>query len=223
MQGRLRPGDHLPGERQLAEALGVSRGAVREALRVLKSMGVVMAGPGSGQTAGSIIVGQGTTALANILRLHLALATFSRRELIEVRTQLEVWAAHEAAQHATDMDFRALRGIVNRMREPGLAHAKFNELDTEFHVTVATMSSNSLLALLMRALRDAIHREIVAVFETIPDPTAVVEGLCSQHAAILAALEHRDGEGAARLVRDHIDRFYGDIAGGDWVGQSHPA
>ncbi|MGH3555991.1 MAG: FadR/GntR family transcriptional regulator [Mycobacterium sp.] len=222
VQGRLRPGDHLPGERELAATLGVSRGAVREALRVLESMGVIAAGTGSGPTAGSIIVDKGTTALGNLLRLHLALAAFNRKELVEVRAQLEVWAVREAAQHATESDFWALRSIVNGMGEPGLPFATFNELDTEFHVTIASVSGNSLLALLMRALRDAIQREMVAVFETLSDPTTVVTVLCTQHAAILAALVRRDGEGAAKLVRDHIDHFYEDIAGGEWTGSSHP-
>jgi GntR family transcriptional regulator, transcriptional repressor for pyruvate dehydrogenase complex len=217
VQGRLRPGDRLPAERQLAEALGVSRGAVREALRVLESMGVVMAGTGSGPTAGSIIVGQGTMALGNLLRLHLALAAFSRKELVEVRAQLEVWAAHEAAEHATAADFLKLRGVVAQMREPHLAYSTFNELDTEFHVTIASVSGNNLLALIMRALRDAIHREMVAVFETLSDATPVVRSLCGQHEAILAALELHDGARAGQLVRGHISHFYVDIAGGDWA------
>ena len=220
VQGRLRPGDRLPAERQLAEVLGVSRGAVREALRVLESMGVVVAGTGSGSSAGSIIVDQGTTGLSTLLRLHLALAAFSRKELVEVRAHLEVWAAQAAAKHATDADFETLRRIVTRMREPGLAYARFNELDTEFHVTIASVSGNSLLALLMRALRDAIKREMVTVFETLSGAAAVVEGLCMQHEEILAALKQRDGDEAAKLVRDHIAHFYGDIAGGDWVNLS---
>lgn len=217
VQGRLRPGDRLPGERQLAEALGVSRSGVREALRVLESMGVIMAGTGSGPSAGSIIVGEGTTALGNLLRLHLALAAFSRKELVEVRAQLEMWAAHEAAKHATATDFMTLRDLVTQMREPSIAYSRFNALDTEFHVTIASASGNSLLALIMRALRDSIHREMVAVFETLSGAPKVVRSLCGQHEAILDALERHDGIEAAKLVKDHIDRFYTDIAGGDWV------
>jgi GntR family transcriptional regulator, transcriptional repressor for pyruvate dehydrogenase complex len=214
-QGRLRPGDRLPGERQLAEALGVSRGAVREALRVLEFMGVVAAGTGSGPTAGSIIVGQGTAALGNLLRIHLALASFTRRELVEVRAQLEDWAAQQAAENATD--FGPLRDVVRQMHEPGLDHASFNELDAEFHVMIASVSGNNLLALLMRGLRDAIQREMVAVFETLSEASAVVDTLCVQHEEIIEALERHDGAHAAQLVRAHIRHFYVDVAGADWL------
>jgi DNA-binding FadR family transcriptional regulator len=214
-QGHLRPGDRLPGERQLAEALGVSRGAVREALRVLEFMGVVTAGTGSGPAAGSIIVGQGTAALGNLLRVHLALASFTRRELVEVRAQLEDWAAQQAAEHATD--FGPLRDVVGRMREPGLGYATFLELDAEFHVMIAGVSGNNLLALLMRGLRNAIQREMVAVFETLSKAPAIIDSLCGEHEAILEALERHDGARAAQLVRAHIHHFYADVAGGDWV------
>jgi GntR family transcriptional regulator, transcriptional repressor for pyruvate dehydrogenase complex len=218
VEGRLRPGDRLPGERQLAEALGVSRGAVREALRVLESMGVITAGTGSGPTAGSIISGQDTSALGNLLRLHLALTSFSQRELVEVRVQLEEWAAHQAAKNGRPSDFEHLRQTVIQMREPRLTYSTFNELDADFHVTIATISGNSLLALLMRALRDAVHREMVTVFETLSDAGTVVQALCSEHEEILDALEHRDGARAARLVGLHINRFYHDVAGGDSRG-----
>ena len=217
VEGSLRPGDRLPGERQLAEALGVSRAAVREALRVLESMGVIAAGTGSGPAAGSIIVGNGSPALGNVLRLHLALASFSQRELVEVRIQLEAWAAHEAADRASEADLAPLRELVKKMRSPALPYATFNELDSEFHVTIASITGNSLLRLLMQALRDAIRREMVAVFETLPDSAPVVKRLCKQHEAILAALAAHDSSRASRLVREHIRRFYTEVAGETWT------
>ena len=71
--GKLKAGDRLPPERQFAEALGVSRGAVREALRILESIGVVEAGTGSGPTSGSRIVKDSTAGMGMVLRLHLQL------------------------------------------------------------------------------------------------------------------------------------------------------
>lgn len=213
IQRRLRPGDRLPGERQLAEALGVSRSAVREAFRVLESMGIISVGSGSGPSSGSTIDAHVSPALGNLLRLHLALASFSQRDLVEVRMQLEAWAVRELAERATAADFDALRNILSAMREPNLPYAAFNELDTAFHVTVSSISGNSLLALLMSGLRNAMQREMVAVFDTLPDPAAMVADLCDQHEAILHALERRDGARASELVTGHIAHFYSQSNG----------
>src|SRR5699024_7347132 len=69
LDGRLSVGDRLPSERELVSALEVSRTSVREALRILESMGIVEANVGSGRDAGSMICGQPTEALSNMLRL----------------------------------------------------------------------------------------------------------------------------------------------------------
>ena len=89
VRGNLRSGDRLPGERALAELLGVSRPSVREALRVLERMGVVVAGVGSGNAAGSVIAGQPSEALSQLIRLHLTLANFSLDDVVRARSTLE--------------------------------------------------------------------------------------------------------------------------------------
>jgi GntR family transcriptional regulator, transcriptional repressor for pyruvate dehydrogenase complex len=216
LRGRLRPGDRLPPERQLAETLGVSRSAVREALRVLESMGVISASTGSGPSAGSIIVGEGTPALGTLLRIHLALSSYSQSELVEVRVQLERWAAKEAATRTDGEALEELHDLVAQMRKSVDAPDRFNELDTAFHVGVATISGNSLLATLMQALRDAVQREMVHVFATLDDSRAVMESLCEEHQGILDAIVAGDPERAARLVQQHIENFYAghDVAPG---------
>lgn len=208
LRGSLRPGDRLPAERHLAETLGVSRSAVREALRVLESMGVVATGTGSGPNAGSIIVGEGTPALSTLLRLHLALSSFSQREVMAVRVQLECFAVREASSRVGSDDFDRLRKVVEQMRDEQLASASFNELDTAFHVGLADVSGNALLATLMQAIRDAVHREMVAVFDELEDRAAVMRVLTEEHAGILDAVSNGEGDKAAMLVQQHIEGFY---------------
>jgi DNA-binding FadR family transcriptional regulator len=206
LDGRLSPGDRLPGERELAEYLGVSRAGVREALRVLEALGVV--GVGSGPASGSVVRGEGTEALANLLRLHLALSRFTQREVMEVRVQLERWAVAEAAVHAGAEDIARLRAVVLAMRQREIGYEQFNELDTGFHVSVAEMSGNALLGTLMRALRDAVRREMLAVFESLSDWRVTADALADQHHAIVDAIEARDSAGATALVERHIATFY---------------
>src|SRR5258708_273861 len=89
LDGRPRPGQKLPSERELVTVLGVSRTSIREALRALEAMGVIEARTGSGRDAGSVIAGQSTAAITNLLRLHIALAQISLADLVETRVQLE--------------------------------------------------------------------------------------------------------------------------------------
>ncbi|MBX6383987.1 MAG: FadR family transcriptional regulator, partial [Microbispora sp.] len=93
----LTVGDRLPGERQLAEQLGVGRSSVREALRVLETLGVVASQVGRGPDAGAVLTSRPGDALTDLLRLHLGLATLSMREVIDTRLMIEQWAAVRAA------------------------------------------------------------------------------------------------------------------------------
>ena len=114
--GSLKAGDRLPPERQFAEALGVSRGAVREALRILEAIGVVEAGTGSGPSSGSTIVKDSISGMAMVLRIHLQLASFSQDDVVEVRLLIERLAARQAAEGATSEDITDLRSLVDRPR-----------------------------------------------------------------------------------------------------------
>jgi DNA-binding FadR family transcriptional regulator len=210
LDGRLRAGEKLPSERDLVNALGVGRTSVREALRALEAMGIIEARTGSGPDAGSVITGHATPALANLLRLHLALAQISLAELVETRVQLERSAARGAAAAHTPEDIQRLGRLIEAMKSADLEHQQFNALDTEFHVTIAKVSGNALTADLMQALRDAVESRMVAAFARLSDWRSVADALVTEHEGILRAIEKSDGGAAADLVGEHIVRFYQD-------------
>ncbi|WP_439674454.1 FadR/GntR family transcriptional regulator [Embleya sp. MST-111070] len=207
--GRLRAGDKLPGERALAAALGVSRPSVREAMRVLEAMGVLVANPGSGPEAGAILAGSAGPALTGVLGLHLGLANFAVDDVVETRLLIESWAVEGAARHAGEADLDRLRAIVAAMDDPDLSPERFNELDTEFHTTIAELSGNALVTTFMRALRDTVRRhQRRAVAELGPDTGA----LRADHRAILAAIVARDPRAAADAVAAHLRRAYPQVS-----------
>lgn len=208
LSGSLRVGDRLPSERDFVEALGVSRTSVREALRILESMGIVDAHVGSGRDAGSTVAGRSTAALSNLLRLHMALSQYRLTDLIEVRIQLEASAAERAASHASTEDIERLRRLIESMVDPGVDHETFHELDTEFHIAIARASHNALAADLMQALRDAVKTEMKAAFARVHNWASMVGQLTNEHREILTAIEGRDGELAANRVTQHIADFY---------------
>lgn len=217
--GTLKAGDRLPPERQFAEALGVSRGAVREALRILEAIGVVEAGTGSGPTSGSMIVKDSIAGMAMVLRIHLQLASFTQEDLVETRLLIESMAARKAAESATEEDLAGLRGFVEEMRGTHTT-ASYNDLDSAFHVGIVQASGNSLAAVLMAALREALRQAMVTAFESLEDPITTMKTLTDEHAAIVEAIADRDGANAAELVTSHIRAFYRSVGFSDmkWAG-----
>ncbi|MDL9948494.1 FadR/GntR family transcriptional regulator [Gordonia sp. ABSL11-1] len=205
--GALAAGDRLPPERQLAEALGVSRGAVREALRILEAIGVVEAGTGSGPTAGSTIVRDSFSGLAMVLRIHMQVASFERDDLLEVRLSIERLASRKAARAATSEDIDELRALVERMRGVDSV-ATFNDLDAAFHIQIATISGNDLVAVLMAAMRQALRDTMVTAFEQLTDPQAAMRKLTNEHSKIVDAISSGAGTKAANAVGRHICGFY---------------
>jgi GntR family transcriptional regulator, transcriptional repressor for pyruvate dehydrogenase complex len=210
LEGRLRAGDRLPGERQLAERLGVSRASVREALRVLEALEFVRARTGTGQGSGSVIVTEPTAggAVTNLLRLHLGLSHFTMEEVVEVRVLLETWTTRMAARQADEEDLNRLQDLVHRMESPALSLWEFNELDTDFHVAMAEISGNRLLTYLMHAIRDAVRLTMLAALEDVDDWREAVQGPKREHGAVLNAVSARDEDAAARAVENHIRAFY---------------
>ncbi|HVM12969.1 MAG TPA: FCD domain-containing protein [Egibacteraceae bacterium] len=212
LEGSLRAGDRLPGERELASLLGVSRTSVREALRALESMGIVARGPGRGPNSGCIITGGPSGALSSLLRLHLALAHFSLADLVEVRVQLEIQAVRQSAGKLSVEADRRLQLLVEEMADTDLSPAQFNVVDTQFHIAVSQASGNPLLHALMQALRDAVQREMVATSERLEDWPPMADKLRAEHQAIANAMRDDDKDLAAALVEAHIRGFYGSMA-----------
>jgi GntR family transcriptional repressor for pyruvate dehydrogenase complex len=215
--GRLRLGERLPGERSLAEQLGISRPSVREAVRVLEAMGVVRTATGSGPDAGAVIVAEPASPLTALLRLHLATNHLPMGDIVQTRVLLESWAAHQAAERqaaktaaagAGGAALAVAEGLLDRMDADGLTPEEFHLLDAEFHVAMAALAGNVLIAAVMSSLRTAIHGYVLAAVPNLADWDATAVGLRAEHRAILAAIRAGQPDEAARLVVDHIEGFY---------------
>lgn len=211
LAGELKAGDRLPPERELAPTLGVSRSALREALRVMETIGVLVAHAGRGPDAGARIVRNPDDALGRLLRLHLALGSYDLQDVLEARVTLERSSFEAAARRASQDDLAQAEEVLARMREPGLTVAEFNELDTLFHVLIARSSGNRLISTLTSAVRESVRTLILKAEEDAEDWTATAAGLNAQHAELLRLVRAGDGAGAADLVEEHIRGFHGTL------------
>jgi|SRR5829696_2098769 GntR family transcriptional repressor for pyruvate dehydrogenase complex len=203
--GRLVAGDRLPSERELAQQFAVSRTSVREALRVLEALGVVRVRPGPEH--GATLVDGGGNAVRDVLQFQLALRHISIASLVEFRLVIESWAASAAAVRSAG-DFAELERLAEEMNAPSLEPEPWQILDVSFHVEIARLSGNELLALVLEALRSSTQRVMNEAIAAAGDWDAVRRRLVREHDEILAAIAAGDGEAASRRVVSHIEAFY---------------
>ncbi len=212
--GRLRVGDRLPPERELVELLGVSRAAVREALRVLEAQGVLRSRVGTGPSSGSIIAAMPSEGLTQLLRLHVALANFPFADVVEARATLERSSARLAAGQATEDQTARMRELLDRMDETGLSLEKFNDCDTEFHAAIADAGGNRLVADMTIAVRNAVRHTLLTVFNDLTDWESVAARLRAEHHAIYDAIAAGNADRAGELTESHIRGFHHDFVYG---------
>jgi len=203
LDGVLRDGDRLPGERELAQSLDVSRPILRDALKELESRGLLVSHHGGGTFVADIIGQVFSKPITELISRH-ARAT---RDYLEYRRELEGLTAELAAQRATETDKALLSRIIEDMRRAHVDQKPEDELsaDVEFHNAVGEAAHNIILLHTMRAcyrlLSEGIFFNRKAVF-SLPNAR---EQLLDQHVAIHDAILAGDAHGAKAAAQGHID------------------
>lgn len=208
-EGRLRPGDRLAGERDLATQLGVGRSSVREALRVLEVLGLIRTATGSGPQAGAMIVATPRGGLSALLRLQVAANGFPVDDVVRTRIVLES-ASVEALAGAAVRDTEAAHAILDAMDAAGLSPAEFLALDAELHLALTEASGNIVAAAMMAGLRTSIESYVLTGADGLPEWATTADRLRAEHRAIVAAVDAGRAGDAGRLVREHITRYYAE-------------
>lgn len=209
--GRLSIGDRLPGERVLAEQLSVSRGSLREALRVLEALGAIHSATGSGPGSGTVITATPEQALSLSLGLQLATSQVLPEHVSETRLLLETWAA--AHSDAAAGEWRAAEGLLDRMDDPGLNVDQFLRLDAEFHAGLSRAAGNPFVSALMTALRSSLADLTLARARALPDWPATAARLRAEHRGVLALLRDGRGSDAAAALERHIRGYLAETGG----------
>ncbi|WP_218566276.1 FadR/GntR family transcriptional regulator [Vallicoccus soli] len=196
----LRPGDRLPGERELAVRLGVSRASVSQALVALEVRGVVDVRHGDG----AVLLEQGPDArvLAALRARRRALS-----EVIDAREALEVKLAELAAARRTDEDVARIRAALELMARDIDAGGRGLEGDERFHAAVTAAAHSGLLADLMTGLAQEVR---ASRQESLGQPGRPHDSLAG-HTRIADAVEAGDPAAAAAAMREHI-RLVSDVA-----------
>ena len=159
--GRYRPGDHLPGERELSAQLGVSRLTLRSAIARLESQGLIRAVHGAGnlvldfkESGGIDLIGY----LAGLAMENRAVPLTFLGELFEMRRIIAAEVIALATERATDAELRALRTIVDQMAEAVGQTRRFMELDLAFARGIARATKNFAFVLTFNTVQRVIEQ-----------------------------------------------------------------
>ncbi|UJW76184.1 FadR/GntR family transcriptional regulator [Rhizobium sp. SL42] len=203
LDGVLRDGDRLPGERDLAQSLDVSRPILREALKELEARGLLVSHHGGGTFVADIIGQVFSKPITDLISRH-ARAT---RDYLEYRRELEGLTAELAAKRATEADKALLSRIIDDMRRAHAIGQPEGELaaDVEFHNAIGEAAHNVILLHTMRACYRLLSEGIFFNRQAVFSLANAREQLLEQHIAIHDAILAGDAVMAKKAAQAHID------------------
>jgi DNA-binding FadR family transcriptional regulator len=200
--GEIRPGDHLPPERELMDVYGVGRPAVREALQALERSGIVEISHGE---RAKVVV---PTARDLILQIasgtrHLLQSQPDMLDhLKEARLFLEIGTARMAAQKAGPQDIEALRARIEEQRAALTQMERFLACDMAFHREIARVSGNPIFP----AVIEAVFQWAGDYYQPLVRAPGAEQLTLQEHTRLVDAIAAHDPDAAEAAVRAHVTR-----------------
>ena len=203
LKGTLKAGDQLPAERELAEQFGVSRTAVREAIKALGEKGLVESYSGRG----TFITNGTSQAIRQSLDLMMRMGQVEgSAHLAEVRSILEPEIAALAAERAEAQHLESMREAVNVMDSAMENAEAFIEADLDFHLALAEGAGNPLILSLIDSIVGLLREQRMRIFQADGGPARGQY----HHKRILKAVETHDAERARQAMRAHLKQVRQD-------------
>jgi GntR family transcriptional repressor for pyruvate dehydrogenase complex len=208
LEGKLKPGEKLPTERELMKELGVSRVPIREALKLLGNMGFIETRQGGGSYVRSLLADRVRDPLNLIIKDNIEKIF----ELLEVRKEIETWSAYYAAQRATADDIARLGHIIDEMKNYfEKEKTPPTKLDADFHLAIAQCSCNTIQAHLTFTIYDIFKDYFNFLIENICFNKKYLQAIYDQHFAIYNAIKLRNGEDARNRIMEHLTFVDGEL------------
>ncbi len=202
--GQIQAGEPIGSEKTLAARFGVSRMAIRDALRSLEAAGIVEIKKGA---KGGVFIAHGNPfRFADALAIQLKLVGVSIEEMFDAQIALEVTAAEFAARRATPEDLAQLRGFLAQMQDLAKAPLtskgaqRFTEISMQFHEALVGVARNRVISAQFGALRLVLE----PIYARRTSDT-VAKTVMASHAAIINAIAEQDSERASTLMRKRLE------------------
>lgn len=200
-EGKLKPGDRLPPEREMCERFGVSRVTVREALRVLEASGLVEIHVGA--HGGAYVTQPSSDKVRDSIMDLLTLSSVKASDVTEVRMVLEVGIIPILCAKADAEDLAALYEICDK-QAAALQSGDYDvTLSAEFHSRLAEATHNSAFAMLIHSFHGPLLMSLAKAQKTAPEMGR--RGL-EEHRALLTAIKAKDPDLGERIMREHLAR-----------------
>jgi GntR family transcriptional repressor for pyruvate dehydrogenase complex len=194
-EGTLSPGARLPAEREMASNLNVSRGSLRQVLKMLEIMGVVSQRVGDG----TYLNAAAPSILAEPMEFLILLDGISFEELMDARLIVEPELAARAASRAGPEHLAALRQSLVRMGESGGNHAGLVDEDLRFHRTIFQMADNRVCSIMFSMIHQSLHK-LIEITSQMVDLKHTVK----LHHRIYAAIRKGDPNEARTRMFAHL-------------------
>jgi GntR family transcriptional repressor for pyruvate dehydrogenase complex len=196
--GKLKAGDQLPSERELAETFKVSRTSVREALRALETQGLIISRTGMGNFIADLPIESLVAPLAKLLIEEKdALA-----DIFEMRKLIEPHIASLAAERATKRDVDRMKEILDKQTEAVSRGETGVEADAELHFAIGQATQNQALQKLVSGLMEILSHSREESLQPLDRRKASIES----HRKILSAIERHDKTSAQEAMFQHIEQ-----------------
>jgi GntR family transcriptional repressor for pyruvate dehydrogenase complex len=206
LSGHIPEGSPLPNERDLGGSTGLSRGSVREALRMLEVEGLLSVKPG--RNGGSTIRLPGSDGVSRSLGAYVRGQQIPFDTVLEAREALEPALACLAAIHRTEADLAAIAEAAAAMTAAGSDNTRFIAANSRWHWAVAEASQNRVMVAVVAALGDLLHQSNVEDFVSAEIRGAVIRA----HAGIEAAIRAGDPDAAQRRMARHVKSYRRQVA-----------
>jgi GntR family transcriptional repressor for pyruvate dehydrogenase complex len=196
---KLKPGDKLPNEMQLAELFGVSRPTVREAVKSLVSQNIIEIQRGKGT-----FVSQTPGIASDPLGLDFLVDKDLHLSLIEVRFLIEPGVARLAAERGTTADINRIGDYLHEMKNNVDQHAVDMGTELEFHRSIAEATENPVIMRLVPIIMDS----IIKIYRDAPRTSEDHRQALLEHTEIFNSIKNRDKEGAYKAMERHLQKSY---------------
>jgi len=200
LRSGLKPGSRLPSEAEMRQQLGVGRGTVREALRLLEAQGLITVR--SGPQGGPVVEQLSTEHMTRLLLLLLILWEATLRDVYEVRQVLDPLAAGLAAEHASEEQVQQLRDSVEAMRASGKDEEEIVSENQLFHQLLGDACGNPLLMAFISAITQIFDGYAMSSSGKYGPKEA--SKIADFHGAIVDAVAAKDAPAAEEASRAHI-------------------
>ena len=206
LDGRLTTGQTLPAERELKEMFSISRGTLREALRVLEQKGLIEIKLGVG--GGSVVKAVDTDQISESLGLLIRSQQVSLNHLAQFREDVEGIVAAYAAKNHTAEDIRKLKDLLHNaskcVKRGTSQRNAFIDIDKQIHMTMAQITGNPVYITVLNSIHDNIHRYYDKFLSMDkPELEENYNDLCD----LVGAIENSDAATARKVAKQHVMRF----------------